>query len=49
MFITNRAAFSEEVSSFPGYLVGKPKEKGPLGRPRRRRGNNIIMGLNKIG
>jgi hypothetical protein len=26
-----------------------PKEKEQLGRPRRRRGNNIKMDLNKIG
>ena len=27
------------------FLMGKPGGKGPLGRPRRRRLDNIIMGL----
>jgi hypothetical protein len=30
-------------------LVGKPEEKRPLGRPRRRRINNIKMDLLEIG
>jgi hypothetical protein len=30
-------------------LVGKPEGKRPLGRPRRRWENNIIMDLQKIG
>jgi hypothetical protein len=30
-------------------LVGKPKEKRPLGRPRRRWEDNIKMGLQKVG
>jgi hypothetical protein len=30
-------------------LVGKPKGKRPLGRPRRRRIDNIKMGLLEIG
>jgi len=30
-------------------LVGKPEEKKPLGRPRRRLQNNIVMGLGEIG
>jgi hypothetical protein len=30
-------------------LVGKPKGKRPLGRPRRRWGNNIKMDLREIG
>jgi hypothetical protein len=29
-------------------LVGKPEEKRPLGRPRRRWENNIIMNLGEI-
>jgi hypothetical protein len=30
-------------------LVGKPEGKRPLGRPRRRRENNIKMDLQEIG
>jgi hypothetical protein len=30
-------------------LVGKPEEKRPLGRPRRRWVDNIKMGLREIG
>jgi hypothetical protein len=30
-------------------LVGKPEEKRPLGRPRRRGENNIRMDLREIG
>jgi hypothetical protein len=30
-------------------LVGKPEGKGPLGRPRRRREDNIKMDLREIG
>jgi hypothetical protein len=30
-------------------LVGKPKGKRPLGRPRRRREDNIKMDLQKVG
>jgi hypothetical protein len=30
-------------------LVGRPEEKRPLGRPRRRWGNNIKINLRKIG
>jgi hypothetical protein len=30
-------------------LVGKPEEKGPLGRPRRRWEDGIRMDLRKIG
>jgi hypothetical protein len=30
-------------------LVGKPEEKRPLGRPRRRWKNNIRMNLRKVG
>jgi hypothetical protein len=30
-------------------LVGKPEEKGPLGRPRRRREYNIKMDLQEVG
>jgi len=29
--------------------VGKPEEKRPLGRPRRRWANNITMGLQEVG
>jgi len=30
-------------------LVGKPEEKRPLGRPRRRREDNIKMDLQEVG
>ena len=30
-------------------LVGKPERKRPLGRPRRRRENNIKMDLKEVG
>ena len=30
-------------------LVGKPERKGPLGRPRRRREDNIKMDLQAVG
>jgi len=30
-------------------LVGKPEEKRPLGRPRRRREDNIKMNLQEVG
>jgi hypothetical protein len=30
-------------------LVGKPEGRGPLGRPRRRRENNIKMDLRVVG
>ena len=30
-------------------LVGKPEGKRPLGRPRRRWGDNIIMDLQEVG
>jgi hypothetical protein len=30
-------------------LVGKPEEKSPLGRPRRRWVNNVKMDLREIG
>ena len=30
-------------------LVGKPEEKRPLGRPRRRWGDNIKMDLQEVG
>jgi hypothetical protein len=32
-----------------GVLVGKPEEKRPLGRPRRRREDNIKMDLQEVG
>jgi hypothetical protein len=31
------------------FLVGKPKEKRPLGRPRHRWEDGIIMDLREIG
>jgi hypothetical protein len=30
-------------------LVGKPEEKGPLGRPKQRWGDNIKMYLQEVG
>jgi hypothetical protein len=30
-------------------LVGKPEEKRPLGRPRRRWKDNIMMNLQEVG
>ena len=30
-------------------LVGKPEEKGPLGRPRRKWEDNINMNLREVG
>jgi hypothetical protein len=34
---------------FTGFLVGRPEGKRPLGRPRRRWGDNIKMDLREIG
>ena len=31
------------------FLVGKPEGKRPLGRPRRRRVDNIRLGLQEVG
>ena len=31
------------------FLVGKPEGKSPLGRPRRRWGDNIKMDLQEVG
>jgi hypothetical protein len=38
-----------ETRNAYGILVGKPEEKRPLGRPRRRWVDNIKMDLGKIG
>ena len=32
-----------------GFLVGKPEGKRPLGRPKRRREDNIKMDLQEVG
>jgi len=32
-----------------GVLVGKPEEKRPLGRPKRRRKDNIKMDFQEVG
>jgi len=32
-----------------GFLVGKPEGRIPLGRPRRRREDNIRMDLQEVG
>ena len=39
----------EKTRNEYSILVGKPKGKGPLGRPRRRWENNIKMGLREVG
>jgi hypothetical protein len=38
----------EETRNAYRILVGKPEEKSPLGRPRRRWVNNIIIGLREV-
>jgi hypothetical protein len=38
-----------EVKMCTGFLVGKPKGKRPLGRPRRRWEDGIKMDLREIG
>jgi hypothetical protein len=38
-----------EKTNAYGILLGKPKEKRPLGRQRRRWVDNIKMGLTEIG
>jgi hypothetical protein len=44
----NVARMGEERNVYK-VLVGKPEEKGPLGRPRRRWENGIRMDLREIG
>ena len=39
----------EEESGVHKVLVGKPEGKRPLGRPRRRREDNIKMDLEEVG
>ena len=39
----------EEGRGVYRVLVGKPEEKRPLGRPRRRREDNIKMDLQEVG
>jgi hypothetical protein len=41
--VTKRNAYTRSI------LVGKPEEKKPLGRPRRRWEDNIKMDLREIG
>jgi hypothetical protein len=38
-----------ERGGFYRFLVGKPEEKRPLGRPRRKWEDNIKMDLQKVG
>jgi hypothetical protein len=38
----------ERTDSY-GILVGRPEERRPFGKPRRRRSNNIKMYLQKVG
>ena len=42
-------ASMEEGRGVHKVLVGKPEGKRPLGRPRRRRENNIKMDLQEVG
>jgi hypothetical protein len=42
------AQFGEKRNAY-GILVGKPERKRPLGRPRRRRVDNIKMDLRELG
>jgi len=39
----------EERRGVYRVLVGKPEGKGPLGRPRRRWEDNIMMDLQEVG
>ena len=39
----------EEGRGVHKVLVGKPERKGPLGRPTRRREDNIKMDLQEVG
>ena len=39
----------EEGRDVHKALVGKPEGKRPLGRPRRRRGDNIKMDIQEVG
>jgi hypothetical protein len=39
----------EEGRGVEKVLVGKPEGKRPIGRPRRRWGDNIKMGLQEVG
>ena len=46
---TGHVARMEEGRSAFNILTGKPTEKRPLGRPRRRWENNIRMDLKEMG
>ena len=48
IFILNVARMGEERGAYR-VLVGKPEGKRPLGRPRRRWGDNIRMDLQEVG
>jgi len=43
------APYIYDISSLRVVLVGKPEEKKPLGRPRRRWEDNIRMDLQEVG
>jgi len=43
------SAYGGRVEVYTGLLVGKPEGKRPLGRPRRRREDNIKMDLREVG
>ena len=44
-----RVAHIEEMRRVYWVVVGKPEEKRPLGRPRRRWNDNIKMDLQEVG
>ena len=46
--VGNVARMGEERGAYR-FLVGKPEEKRPLGRPRRRWVDNIMMDLQEVG
>jgi hypothetical protein len=49
MIWAEHVALMGEKRNLYGLLVGKPEGKRPLGRPRRRRMNNIRMDLGEVG
>jgi hypothetical protein len=49
MRLAGHVARMGEEKDLYGVLLGKPKRKRPLGRPRRRLEDNIKMDLQKVG
>ena len=49
MWWAERIARTEECRGVYRISVGKPEEKRPLGKPSRRRDDNIVMDLQKVG